>query len=67
MRKQNVKTVINSLYTLADVAIVDPLLTLTVPPKVTADTGMDALVHAHRDLCGHERNSFLRHSGGEGD
>jgi alcohol dehydrogenase len=43
---QNTKTVINSLHALAEVAIVDPLLTLSVPPRVTADTGMDAMVHA---------------------
>jgi alcohol dehydrogenase class IV len=43
--KNNTKEVINSIHCLADVAIVDPLLTLTTPPKVTADSGMDALVH----------------------
>jgi acetaldehyde dehydrogenase/alcohol dehydrogenase len=29
-----------------DVAIVDPLLTLSMPPSVTVDSGIDALTHA---------------------
>ncbi len=40
------KKAIFSDLVLADIAIVDPLLTLSMPPAVTADTGIDALVHA---------------------
>lgn len=40
------KRVISAWNILADVAIVDPRLTVSMPPKVTADTGIDAFVHA---------------------
>ena len=42
----NTKKVVYSDYLLPDLAILDPDLTLSMPPSVTADTGLDALVHA---------------------
>jgi alcohol dehydrogenase class IV len=44
--EQNTKNVVFTPYALANAAIVDPLLTVSMPPTVTADTGMDAMVHA---------------------
>ena len=38
-----VKVSLRSAYMLPTVAVVDPLLTLTMPPHVTASTGLDAL------------------------
>ena len=39
------KLAVQSPHMLADLALVDPNLTATVPPKVTAATGVDALAH----------------------
>ncbi len=41
-----IKVGILSNYLRPRVAVVDPLLTLSCPPKVTADSGIDALTHA---------------------
>lgn len=43
---ETTKDVVANNYLLADVAIVDPALTVSVPPRVTAATGVDALTHA---------------------
>ena len=43
--RDKLKKGIVSPYLIADAAYADPKLTLTVPAKVTADTGMDALTH----------------------
>lgn len=43
---ETTKDVVVHDFLLADVAIVDPALTVSMPPKVTAATGIDALTHA---------------------
>jgi alcohol dehydrogenase class IV len=43
---RGVKMLLKGPAFLPDLAIVDPLFTLTMPPSVTAATGVDALTHA---------------------
>lgn len=45
-RKENVKVTFISPFLCPDVAILDPEVTLSMPPRLTASTGMDALSHA---------------------
>ncbi|MBC7190393.1 iron-containing alcohol dehydrogenase, partial [Candidatus Aerophobetes bacterium] len=42
----NLKQAVVSTYLLPDVAIIDPSFTDTLPPKITAFTGVDAFTHA---------------------
>ena len=44
--ERNVKMMLSSSCLLASVALVDPLLSLTTPPHLTAAVGVDALTHA---------------------
>jgi alcohol dehydrogenase len=43
--EEKVKKSFVSSYLVPDVAIVDPEVTVTLPPDITASTGMDALTH----------------------
>lgn len=52
------KMAMRSAYLLPDAAIVDPLMTLDMPQKVTADTGVDALTHAIEAYTGIRANLY---------
>lgn len=44
--KKDVKMLIGSPFLMPEIAIVDPQLTVLLPPDITAATGIDALTHA---------------------
>ncbi|SFQ21583.1 Alcohol dehydrogenase, class IV, partial [Oscillibacter sp. PC13] len=44
--KNNIKMLLKGKVMLPDLAIVDPQFTMTAPPRVTVNTGLDALCHA---------------------
>ncbi|MFH1537920.1 MAG: iron-containing alcohol dehydrogenase [bacterium] len=45
-KKKKVKLLFQSAHIPSDVAILDPVVTVSMPPKLTASTAMDALCHA---------------------
>lgn len=56
--EDGVKFGIVSRYFIADQVILDPMLTLKLPPKITASTGVDALAHAIECFISKKSNPF---------
>jgi len=56
MRERRAKGGINSPFLYPHTAILDPELTLDLPPETTAYTGMDALTHAMESLTSLQAN-----------
>jgi alcohol dehydrogenase class IV len=54
--KEKLKKAIVSPYILPRVAIVDPLLHLSMPPSVTSSSGIDALTHAVESFTSNNAN-----------
>ena len=53
---RDLKMLFTSHHLLPDVAVLDPRMTLTLPPSMTAATGMDALSHAMEGYIGLQQN-----------
>lgn len=57
--EHRVKVSLRSPLMLPDVAVVDPELTVSVPPDFTAATGMDALTHLLETFVSNQSNPFI--------
>ncbi len=59
-RHEQIKREFISYLMTPHTAILDPEMTVTLPPRVTAATGMDALVHAVEAYSGRQKNPLSR-------
>ena len=59
IEKTHHKASINDISLIPPFAVLDPLLTVGLPPKVTSTTGMDALCHAVECYTNHTYNTKL--------
>lgn len=55
------KYAINDFNLIPNYAVLDPTLTINLPPMLTATTGMDALTHAIEAYIGNSTNKRTRH------
>lgn len=63
--KKNEKKSLYSFRLLPDLAVLDPLMTVSMPPSITADTGFDALVHAIESYVSVNRTPYTEIMAGE--
>ena len=59
-RESNVKKAVASSNLLPDVAIIDPMLTVSCPPPVTASAGIDAFLHAAEPIPFEDGKPYYR-------
>ncbi len=57
--EHNVKVSLRSDLMFPSIALIDPELTLTMPPEITASTGVDALTHLLETFVSCQSNPFI--------
>jgi alcohol dehydrogenase class IV len=60
VKEENVKEGISNRHVQADAAVLDPTLTTTLPPDITAESAMDALAGALEGYTTHRYDELLR-------